>query len=236
MPQQTAQLNVGQRMFTLLSATFLFLTVVPTAQGQSPTATPTPTPSAPTDKAIAANPAQMLKDLQEKNQQIRTRIQEIENILFPIEEEIAKRNFFFTSGEYAFLRIQSETSRTSSRFFEVQGRVDRDSWDAAAAYFDLAYDALKDGYLWVGREQSLVGEDTKLFNDLQTKVREEMEKRPDAEKLLQLITERDQLRQALQTSGPLLKYLTERRLWWRSYPDYVDTVKKDSVELDDGTP
>jgi hypothetical protein len=234
MSQQNARLNARRRISMLLPAMFLFLAVAPAAQGQ-PTTPPTPTPSAPTDKAVAANPAQMLKDLQEKNQRIRARIQEIENILFPIEEEIAKRNFFFTTGEYAFLRIQSETSRTSSRFFEAQSRVDRDSWDAAAAYFDLAYDALKDGYLWVGREQSLVGEDTKLFNDLQTKVREEMEKRPDAEKLLQLITERDQLRQALQTSGPLLKYLTERRLWWRSYPDYVDTVKKDSVELDDGT-
>jgi hypothetical protein len=91
-------------------------------------------------------------------------------------------------------------------------------------FFDTAYDALRAGYLWVGREQELINADIELFNDIRAKVREEMRKRPDGQEMLKLAAERDQLLGKSRASEPLLKYFNERRLWWKSYQDYEATI------------
>jgi hypothetical protein len=196
---------------------------------QVQTSDPTPGTSAKPEDARPAqvranNAKELLDQLNAEDKKNRDRIKEIEAILFPYEDKIAVELFFFTPGEYGFLRRQTEGARSATQFFEAQSRIDRSSWDGVSFFFDLAYDSLRAGYLWVGREQALITEDTKLYNDIRSKVQEEMRKRPDGEAILKLSAERDALLSKAKTSEPLLKYFNERRQWWKSYPDYESTL------------
>lgn len=212
-----------------LTACLLWAATVSLLQGQE--AVPAPAapeqPAAPAEEKVptAANADQLMRMMAEKDAKARQRIREIEGIVFPVEDALAVELFFFAPGEYTFLRLQSEIQRTAGRFFDAQSRIDQDSFDGVAEFFDLAYDQMKTGKLWVGREQNLITEDAALFNELRAKVQEAIRKRPDGQKLLDLLAERDRLIQERAQSGPVLKYFTERRMWWRSYPEYQEAVK-----------
>jgi hypothetical protein len=198
------------------------------AEASPPASVP---PAAAADAAVPSktkppsNAQQMLENLLKEETQAKARIKEIEAIVFPIQDEIAQKQFFFSPGEYAFLRMQSETSGTSGKFFEAQRRIDQDSWAGVADAFDIAYEAIRQGQLWVGREQSLLAEDAALYGDLKSKVTAAIQQRPDGAKIMDLINERDQLLNRAKASGPMLKYLSERRQWWERYPEYMQTVR-----------
>lgn len=223
MPRQTA-------LITVLLSALLAPGPVP---AQDAADTPAPASSEPAAEAAAeANPVQvrannakeLVKQMNEEARKDKARIKEIEALLFPYEDKIAQELFFMTAGEYTFLRRQADGSRTAAQYFQAQQQIDRSSWDGVSFFFDTAYDAVRAGYLWVGREQGLVNEDVQLFNDIRTKVQEEMRKRPDGQEMLKLAAERDQLVGKSRASAPLLKYFNERRQWWKSYPDYEATI------------
>lgn len=172
----------------------------------------------------ANNARELLKQLNEQARKDQERIREIEGILFPYEDKVAVEVFFFAPGEYTFLRKQSEGARTATQFFQAQTQIDRSSWDGVSLFFDMAYDAMRAGYLWVGREQGLINEDVQLFNELRTKVQEEIRKRPEGAEMMKLAQEREQLLAKAKTSAPLLKYFNERRQWWKGYPDYEAVI------------
>jgi hypothetical protein len=184
----------------------------------------TAAPAPPPTKA-PANTQQLLESMLKEETAAKARIKEIEAIVFPIQDEIAQKQFFFSPGEYAFLRMQSETASSTAKFFEAQRRIDQDSWEGVADAFDIAYEAIRQGQLWVGREQSLVAEDAALYSDLKSKVTAAIQQRPDGKKIMALIEERDQLLNRTKASGPMLKYLSERRQWWERYPEYMQTVR-----------
>lgn len=177
-------------------------------------------------KTTVSNAQQLLAQFNRQAEKDRARIKEIEGILFPYEDKLAVEIFFMAPGEYNFLRHQAEAARIAGRFFQAQQQIDRSSWDGVSIFFDTAYDSMRSGYLWVGREQSLINEDVQLFNDLRNKVQEEMRNRPDGATMLKLAQERDQLLGKARASAPLLKYFSERRQWWKNYPDYEATIKQ----------
>jgi|GEM_PF-877702 len=221
-----------QTSLTTLAVLLLF-GLVPLAGQDTPAGTepaPAPAPDAGAQpeapEVKASNARELLEKLNAEAKRDAERIKEIESILFPYEDKVAMELFFMASGEYAFLRRQSESARTAGRFFQAQQQIDRSSWDGVSIFFDTAYDAMRSGYLWVGREQGLINEDVQLFNDLRTKVQEEMAKRPDGQAMLKLAQERDALLGKSRASAPLLKYFNERRQWWKGYPDYEATVKE----------
>ncbi|MDX6767490.1 MAG: hypothetical protein SFU85_11955 [Candidatus Methylacidiphilales bacterium] len=205
----------------LLLALLSLAVAVPAARAQETGGLPA-APKAP------ANIQEVLKTLKESEKNDKARIREIEGIVFPVQDEIAQKLFYFNPGEFSFLRMQSEAGRSLSRFFEAQARIDQDSWAGVADAFDVAYEALKGGQLWVGREASLVGEDSALFGELSAKVNEAMAQRPDGAKLLAMIDERNKLLAKLKTSAPMMKYLGERRQWWQNYPGYIKAVEEES--------
>jgi hypothetical protein len=223
MPRQTA-------LITVLLSALLAPGPVP-AQDAADTPAPDSTETA-AEAAAESNPVQvrannareLVKQMNEEAAKDEARIKEIEALLFPYEDKIAQELFFMTAGEYTFLRRQANSSRTAAQYFQAQQQIDRSSWDGVSFFFDTAYDAVRAGYLWVGREQGLVNEDVQLFNDIRTKVQEEMRKRPDGQEMLKLAAERDQLVGKSRASAPLLKYFNERRQWWKSYPDYEATI------------
>ena len=51
--------------------------------------------------------------------------------------------------------------------------------------------------------------------------------RPDGPKILDMLNERERLMAKLKSNLPLYEYLSERREWWRIYPDYKKTVEDD---------
>jgi len=189
-----------------------------------------PAPAAETPPAAKpkqpANAGQMLTQMREEETRAKARIREIESIVFPIQDEIAQKQFFFGQGEFAFLRMQTESGKTSAKFFEAQARIDQDSWAGVADAFDIAYEALREGKLWVGREQSLIAEDAALFADLNAKVMAAIQSRPDGAKIMAMIEERDRLMNQSKSSAPMLKYLSERRQWWKGYPEYMQAVQQ----------
>jgi hypothetical protein len=172
----------------------------------------------------ADNAKELIKRMNEEAAKDKARIKEIEALLFPYEDKIAQELFFMAPGEYTFLRRQADQARTAAQYFQAQQQIDRSSWDGVSFFFDTAYDALRAGYLWVGREQELINADIELFNDIRAKVQEEMRKRPNGQEMLKLAAERDQLLGKSRASEPLLKYFNERRLWWKSYQDYEATI------------
>lgn len=213
----------AKQLTAALGCLALMLTLPLIAQEEAAPAVPEvpkPKPKAP------ANAGQMLAKMQEDETKAKARIKEIESIVFPIQDEIAQKQFFFKQGEFAFIRMQTEAGKSLSRFFDAQTRIDQDSWAGVADAFDVAYQALRAGNLWVGREQSLISEDAALFTDLNAKVLAAIRERPDGAKIMAMIEERDRLMNETRAAGPMLKYLAERRLWWESYPEYMQAVQK----------
>lgn len=211
--------------YLALGCWWAFTQVLPAQQENlPPDSSPAGKEASGTLQANARNARELLKKLNEENAKNEKRILEIEGILFPYEDRLAQELFFLSPGEFTFLRKQTEAAQVANQFFQAQSRLDRSTWDGVSLFFDLAYDALQAGYLWVGRENELVAQDAQLFNDLQTKVQEEMARRPEGAEMLKLARERQELLTKMKSSGPLLKYLTERRQWWKSYPDYEATV------------
>lgn len=221
MPLQNKQLRVLACCLAVLAAPQLpAQETSPAETSPPPAAPPAPKPKQP------ASAAQMLAQMQEEETRAKARIKEIESIVFPIQDEIAQKQFFFNKGEFAFLRMQTESGKTSAKFFEAQSRIDQDSWAGVAEAFDIAYEAMREGKLWVGREQSLISEDAALFADLNAKVLAAIRERPDGAKIMDMIEERDRLMNQSRASGPMLKYLSERRLWWTAYPEYMQAVQQ----------
>jgi hypothetical protein len=165
--------------------------------------------------------------IKKENDEAIKRITEIENAVFPVQEETAQKLFGLQKGVFTFLRMQSQTPQSAAQFFEKQKNIDRDTFEGVASYFDETFQALQAGEYWVGREGSLVNDDAALFTELQGKVMDEIRKRPDGEKIVQMLAERDMLMNKLKTSKPLYKYFSERRMWWKSYPEYETVVKED---------
>lgn len=172
-------------------------------------------------------PEEMIKKIREENEQAYARILEIEAIIYPAQDEAVVKLFGLQKGEFDFLRMQSESPKSANDYFRKQQRMDRGDMTGIAAYFDEMYEAIQAKEYWIGRESSLVGDDGALFNELKGKVMEELAKTPDGQKVLAMITERDMLIGKLKTSQPLYKYFSERRLWWKSYPEYETVVKED---------
>ncbi len=205
-------------------------TVEPGSTGGSFSAPATVSPPAPSKPAPPPQPQKIMLQIKKDNEEALKRIQEIENTVYPIQEETAQKLFGLQKGEYTFLRMQSETPQSAAQFFEKQKNIDRDSFAGVASYFDETFEALQAGEYWVGREGSLVNDDSALFGELQGKVMEEMQKRPDGQKLVQMLAERDMLMNKLKTSKPLYKYFSERRMWWKSYPEYETVVKEEVAD------
>jgi len=123
------------------------------------------------------------------------------------------------------LRMQAESKSTD--FFNRQRRLDRTNIEGVVAYFDEAYSSISSGQFWFGREESLVPEDSALFEKMKQDVLAAVAKRPEGSKILDMLTERDTLKSKLNENLPLYKYLSERREWWRFYPEYMTQVKSD---------
>jgi hypothetical protein len=181
----------------------------------------------PTKAPAAPKPEETAAKIKKENEDALKRIKEIEGIVFPVQEEEAQKLFGLQKGEYTFLRMQAETPESATQFFEKQKSVDRESFKGVALYFDETYTALQAGDYWVGREGSLVRDDSALYAELQDKVMSEIRSRPDGEKIVNMLAERDTLLSKLKTSKPLYKYLSERRLWWKNHPEYEEVVKED---------
>jgi hypothetical protein len=183
----------------------------------------------PVAKAAApATPQEVVTKIKKENEQAVLRIAEIEKFIYPLQEQTAQKIFGLQSGEYTFLRMQAQTPQSATQFFDKLKNTDRSSFGGIVSYFDEAYDALQKGDYWVGREGSLVSDDSALFAELEEKVLEEIRKRPDGDKVIGMIAERDLLLKKLKTSKPLYSYFNDRRLWWKSYPEYEAIVKEES--------
>ncbi|NJK91781.1 MAG: hypothetical protein HC904_08145 [Blastochloris sp.] len=184
-------------------------------------------PAAPAEERpkTPPKPQEMIAKIKKENSEAIARIKEIEAFVYPIQEEEAQKTFGLEKGEFTFLRMQTEVPQSASEYFQKRQSIDRDSMDGIVAFFDETYEALQAGELWVGREGGLVNEDSALYNELLTKVMEGIQKRADGEKIIKMLAERDMLLAKLKTSKPLYKYFSERRLWWKSYPDYEQTIR-----------
>jgi hypothetical protein len=197
-------------------------------------ASPSGTPSSSTGSdAMAFNATkkppnldELVKKIEKERETAIARIAEIDKKVNPILEETAKKTFGIEKEEYAVLKMQSE-SRRSASFFSRQRNLDRNDLGAILDYFDGAYAALQSGDYWYGEEERLVQEDASLFGTLQAEVLKNVQTRPDGAEILAMIEERKQLVSKLGTSQPLYRYLTERRQWWTSYPEYVESLKTD---------
>lgn len=169
---------------------------------------------------------ELAKKIEKDREKALARIGEIDKKVNPILEETAKKTFGIEKEEYAVLKMQSE-SRRSASFFSRQRNLDRNDVDAILDYFDGAYAALQSGDYWYGEEERLVQEDASLFGTLQTEVLKNVQMRADGAEILAMIEERKQLVSKLGASQPLYRYLTERRQWWTSYPEYLESLKTD---------
>jgi hypothetical protein len=211
-----------------LLATVLFLGGVEARAQQAPAAAPAPAGGDLSLNAAKApqNLDELVKKIEKEREEAIARIEVIDKKVNPVLEDTAKKTFGIEKDEYAVLKMQSE-SRRSASFFSRQRNLDRNDVQGILEYFDGAYAALQSGDYWYGEEERLVQEDASLFGTLQAEVLKNVQARPDGAEILAMIEERKQLVAKLGTSQPLYRYLTERRQWWTSYPEYMEALKTD---------
>lgn len=164
---------------------------------------------------------QKLENVKKERETIQIRIKEIEKRINPILTTIAKNLYDLEPLEYRMLKLQAEKPDLAAQFFKKQNAYYENSLEGAAAYFDGAYEALRKDQLWFGREESLIKEDTAVFDKIQERILKELGKRDDAQELLDLIEERKGLIKKATSYGPVYDYLIERRGWWKQHPDYI---------------
>ena len=203
------------------------LTTVHVGQGYAQTAAPTaPAAAAEQTKAAPVRPEDLTRRVRKENEDAVKRMEAIDKIIEPVMTEEAVKLYGIKPEEFKFLRMQSESQQTSS-FLNKQRRMDAGTVEGLVQYFDEAYRALKGGEFWYGREESLVPKDAELYATMKGEVMAAIAKRPDGAKILELIHEREALTSKMKSSMPLFNYLSERREWWKFYPDYKKAVEDD---------
>ncbi|MDD5261659.1 MAG: hypothetical protein PHD76_07385 [Methylacidiphilales bacterium] len=171
--------------------------------------------------------SELVKRVKKENDDAAKRISEIDKIVNPIMEETAVKLYGIKPEEFRFLRMQSQ-SQAPSTFFSKQRRLDTSSIDGIVQYFDDAYQALQAQEFWFGREETLVPQDAQLYETMKADVLGSIASRPDGSKILDMLNERAQLEAKLNSNLPLYTYLSQRREWWKYYPDYKKAVESDS--------
>ncbi len=170
---------------------------------------------------------ELVKRVKKENDDAAKRISEIDKIVNPIMEETAVKLYGIKPEEFRFLRMQAQ-SQAPSAYFTKQRRADAGSIEGIVDYFDEAYQALQAQEFWFGREESLVPQDAQLYESMKADVLGSIATRSDGAKILDMLNERAQLEAKLNSNLPLYTYLSQRREWWKYYPDYKRAVEGDS--------
>ncbi|MEM9400681.1 MAG: hypothetical protein AAF984_10775 [Verrucomicrobiota bacterium] len=95
-----------------------------------------------------------------------------------------------------------------------------------AYYFDDAYEALRDGQLWFGKEERIIEQDVKLYQEMESILREAVAQRSDGDKIIELMDERDRIIEEKYELGPMNDYLIKRRRWWNYHPTYAQSLEE----------
>jgi len=197
---------------------------------------PTSVPAAGTPATTSGAPAKpKLKDInlaemKMDRAKMLKRIGEIDAKVNPVKERLVGELFGLLPEEYYALQFEAENPDSGSRYFPKVRKVYTSSLEGAAMYFDEAYEALRQNELWHGKEEALIQKDVALFALMEGEVAVAIAKLPNGEELTKMIAERADLMSRLNQSAPLYEYLTERRGWWRAYPNYMDNLKQESAE------
>jgi len=190
----------------------------------TPTTVVEPAPGKPKLKDI--NLAEMKKE----REKTLKRIGEIDAKVNPVKERLVGELFGLIPEEYYALQNQAENPDSGSRYFPRMRKIYFASLEGAAIYFDEAFEALRQNEFWHGREEALIQKDVALFGMMEGEVSVAIAKLPNGADLTKMIAERAELMGKLNQSAPLYEYLTERRGWWRAYPNYLQTLEQESAE------
>lgn len=192
-------------------------------------------PSQPKEKEGSAPAKPKLKDInigemKKDREKMLKRIAEIDAKVNPVKERLVGELFGLVPEEYYALQLQAESPDSGSRYFPKLRRIYTSSLEGAAMYFDESYEALRQNEFWHGREEALIQKDVALFGMMEAEVAVAIAKLPNGGELTKMISERAELMGKLNQSAPLYEYLTERRGWWRAYPNYMENLQYEAQE------